>query len=178
VQKPKPAAAPVVPDIAQMDIRVGKIIECWVHPESTKLYCEKIDIGNGEIREIASGLQNFVPLETMQGAACVVLCNLKAKKLGGFPSHGMVLCGETPDKSAVELLTPPAGTVPGDLITFAGQGRDPPVQLPPKDEKNPWFRVMPEMKVDADGVAVWKEFAFGTEKGNCTSATIRNGVIH
>lgn len=26
------------------------------HPDSEKLYCEKIDIGNGEIREIASGL--------------------------------------------------------------------------------------------------------------------------
>jgi len=50
----------------------------------------------------------------------VVLCNLKEKKLAGFPSHGMVLCGETPDKSAVELLTPPAGCVPGDLITIDG----------------------------------------------------------
>ena len=57
MQKPKPAAAPVVPDIAQMDIRVGKIVEVWKHPESDKLYCEKIDIGNGEIRQIASGLQ-------------------------------------------------------------------------------------------------------------------------
>lgn len=178
MQKPKPAAAPVVPDIAQMDIRVGKIVECWKHPDSDKLWCEKIDIGNGEIREIASGLQQFVPLATMQGATVVVLCNLKAKKLGGFPSHGMVLCAETPTKDAVELLTPPEGTVPGDLITFAGQGRDPPAQLPPKDEKNPWFRVMPEMLVDGNGLAKWKEFTFATEKGDCTAATIRNGVIH
>jgi tRNA-binding EMAP/Myf-like protein len=47
----------VIPDIEQMDMRVGKIMECWKHPDSQKLYCEKIDIGNGEIREIASGLQ-------------------------------------------------------------------------------------------------------------------------
>jgi aminoacyl tRNA synthase complex-interacting multifunctional protein 1 len=39
-----------------MDIRVGKIVEVWKHPDSTKLYCEKIDIGNGVIRQIASGL--------------------------------------------------------------------------------------------------------------------------
>ena len=86
----------------------------------------------------------------------VVLCNLKEKKLAGFPSHGMVLCGETPDKSAVELLTPPAGCVPGDLITIDGQGRSPPEQLPPKDDKNPWFKVQPDLNVDANGVAKWK----------------------
>ena len=103
-----------------MDIRVGKIVEVWKHPDSVKLYCEKIDIGNGEIRQIASGLQQFVPLETMEGAMVVVLVNLKEKKLAGFPSHGMVLCGETPDKSAVEMLSAPEGSVPGDVITIEG----------------------------------------------------------
>ncbi len=39
-----------------MDMRVGKIIEVWKNPNSDKLYNEKIDIGHGEIRCIASGL--------------------------------------------------------------------------------------------------------------------------
>jgi aminoacyl tRNA synthase complex-interacting multifunctional protein 1 len=39
-----------------MDIRVGKIVKVWKHPESEKLYCEEVDMGNGEIRKIASGL--------------------------------------------------------------------------------------------------------------------------
>jgi len=39
-----------------LDIRVGKIIEVWKNPASEKLYNEKIDLGNGEIRSIASGL--------------------------------------------------------------------------------------------------------------------------
>lgn len=161
-----------------MDIRVGKIVEVWKHPESTKLYCEKIDIGNGEIREIASGLQEFVPIEVMQGAMVVVICNLRARKLAGFSSHGMVLCGETPDKSAVELLTPPEGCVAGDLITFGDEGRDPPAQLHKEEKKNPWFRVSPDFLVDGEGIAKWKTIPFGTEKGPCRSATIRDGVIH
>ena len=45
-----------MPDLSQMDIRVGKIIHVEKNPESEKLYNEKIDIGNGDIREIASGL--------------------------------------------------------------------------------------------------------------------------
>ncbi len=56
----------------------------------------------------------------MENAMVVVLCNLKAKKLAGYESHGMVLCGETEDKSIVELINPPAGSVPGDLISFEG----------------------------------------------------------
>jgi len=39
-----------------MDIRVGKIVGVVKNPKSEKLYNELVDIGNGEIREIASGL--------------------------------------------------------------------------------------------------------------------------
>ena len=49
-----------------MDIRVGKIIKCWKHPDSVKLYCEEVDLGNGVVRKIASGLQQFIPLEGME----------------------------------------------------------------------------------------------------------------
>eukprot|EP01017_Pseudomicrothorax_dubius_P008064 TRINITY_DN12610_c0_g2_i2.p1 TRINITY_DN12610_c0_g2~~TRINITY_DN12610_c0_g2_i2.p1 ORF type:complete len:210 (+),score=76.23 TRINITY_DN12610_c0_g2_i2:49-678(+) len=68
-------------DYPKMDIRVGRIIECWKHPESDKLWCEKIDIGT-EIREIASGLQKFVPQDQMSGLV-LVLVNLKPRKLAG-----------------------------------------------------------------------------------------------
>mmetsp|Transcript_8687 Transcript_8687/g.10718 ORF Transcript_8687/g.10718 Transcript_8687/m.10718 type:complete len:163 (+) Transcript_8687:2838-3326(+) len=161
-----------------MDLRVGKIVEVWKHPESEKLYCEKIDIGNGEIRSIASGLQQFVPIEQMQDAHVVVICNLRQKKLGGFPSHGMVLCAETPDKSAVELIQPPAGSQAGDLISFEGQERDPPAALHKDDKKNPWFRVEPELLIDGEGIAKWNEFAMKTDKGLFKAASIRNGIIH
>ena len=56
----------------------------------------------------------------MTDALVVVLCNLKAKKLAGYESHGMVLCGETENKDVVELIDPPAGSQPGDLISFVG----------------------------------------------------------
>ena len=114
----------------------------------------------------------------MQDAYVVVICNLRQKKLAGYPSHGMVLCAETPDKSAVELIRPPAGSQAGDLITFADQERDPPAALHKDDKKNPWFRVQPALNIDADGVAKWNEFAMETEKGICKADSIRNGVIH
>ena len=74
------------------------------HPASENLYCEKINVG-GEVREIASGLQKFVPLEGMKGKV-LVMANLKPRPLAGFNSNGMVVCASTPDHTAVELIIP------------------------------------------------------------------------
>lgn len=75
----------------------------------------------------------------MKDQLVVVLCNLKAKKLAGYESHGMVICAETQDRLSAELLVPPAGSVPGDLISFEGFERKPPAALNAK--KNPWDNV-------------------------------------
>ena len=53
-------------DIGQMDIRVGKIVKVWKHPESEKLYCEEIELANGEIRKIASGLKGRVDINDLK----------------------------------------------------------------------------------------------------------------
>jgi tRNA-binding EMAP/Myf-like protein len=124
-----------------MDMRVGKILGVWVNTERDDLYNEKVDIGNGEIRNIASALHKYVPLEQMKDQLVVVLLNLKSRKIAGYDSHGMVLCAETPDKSVVELLIPPAGSVPGDIITFEGFERKPPAELPAKKKPTPWDNV-------------------------------------
>lgn len=87
-----------------MDFRVGKIIECVKNPDSDKIYMEKIDMGNNEIREISSGLQKHYTIEQMVGAMVVVICNLKARKVAGNMSAGMVMCAQLEDGSVVEFL--------------------------------------------------------------------------
>lgn len=112
----------------------------------------------------------------MKDQFVVVLCNLKPRSLADFMSNGMVMCGETENKSKVELLRPPAGSSPGDLISFEGFERQPPQVLPVK--KSPFETVAPKLKVNAEGVACFEEIPFRTQKGVVTSETIRNGVIH
>eukprot|EP00806_Schmidingerella_arcuata_P008290 Macronucleus_8638.p1 GENE.Macronucleus_8638~~Macronucleus_8638.p1 ORF type:complete len:116 (+),score=32.42 Macronucleus_8638:1-348(+) len=114
----------------------------------------------------------------MQNALVIVLCNLRPKKLAGAPSHGMVLCAETSaNKESVELLSPPAGSEPGDLITFEGQPRDPPALLHKDDKKNVWFKLAPDMKTNASKVANWQENAMTTPKGTVMAASIASGII-
>ncbi|MCO5591296.1 hypothetical protein L7F22_045277 [Adiantum nelumboides] len=59
------ASAP--PDLDALDIRVGKIIKAWKHPEADSLYVEEIDLAEPEgPRTICSGLVKYVPLEELQ----------------------------------------------------------------------------------------------------------------
>ena len=107
---------------SQCDIRVGKIIECTRHPESEKLYIEKIDLGEpeGRIRTIVSGLQPFVTMEDMLADKIIVFANMKPRKLAGIMSEGMVLCGQNDTHTEVELMRPPNGTPIGERVTLEG----------------------------------------------------------
>ena len=107
VDKPKDAheeLTATVDDFLQLDIRIGFIKECWKvpteciqHPSSENLYCEKIDVGD-EVREIASGLQKYVPIDQMTGPV-LVFANLKARKLADFMSNGMVMANSDKDRT-------------------------------------------------------------------------------
>ena len=62
------------------------------HPDADSLYLEKIDVGEAEPRQVVSGLVNFIPIEQMQGAELIVVCNMKPAKMRGILSQAMVLC--------------------------------------------------------------------------------------
>ena len=125
---PKQAAEPVselsveLDCFANCDLRVGKIVECEICPGSDKLYIEKIDLGEGKLREIGSGLRQFIPIEEMtrEGTLCVVFANLKPRKLAHIMSQGMVMCASNADHTQIEIIRPPAGAKVGERINIEG----------------------------------------------------------
>ena len=74
-------------DPSKLDIRVGTVIRCWNHPDSEKLLCEEIDIGEDTVRSIASGLRGHYTAEEVQGRKVLVLANLKERPMAGFKSQ-------------------------------------------------------------------------------------------
>ena len=114
---PAAAAAPAdeVPPFALLDVRVGKIVEAWEHPESDKLWCERIDVGEEEPRQICTGVRAYYPTaDQLEGRSVLVVCNLKEAKLAGVKSNGMVLCASNEDKSDVKFVDAPADSQPGE----------------------------------------------------------------
>ena len=142
-------------DVSALDIRVGKIVKAWHHPDSDKLFCEEIDLGEEAPRQIASGLRAFYKTEDLEGRRVVVLCNLKSRKLAGFPSHGMVLCASNADHTAVECMEPPEDAEIGQRIMFEGYEGEP--EPDNKIAKKKIFeKLAPDLKTDANGICVWK----------------------
>ncbi|CAM9177524.1 unnamed protein product, partial [Ectocarpus sp. 8 AP-2014] len=122
---PAAAAAAAEGDPSKLDVRVGTIVKAWEHPDSEKLFCEEIDLGEGANRNIASGLRAFYTLEEMQGRRVIVLANLKPRNIGGFKSNGMVLCASSEDHSVVKIVEPPPGAAIGARVTVSGTEGEP-----------------------------------------------------
>ena len=50
-----------------LDIRVGRILKAWRHPEAESLYVEEVDVGEPDgPRTICSGLVKFLTVEDLQ----------------------------------------------------------------------------------------------------------------
>lgn len=163
------AEAPI--DVGRLDMRIGKIVEVQKHPDAGSLYLEKIDCGEPQPRTVVSGLVKFVPIEEMQNRIVVVLCNLKPAKMRGVTSEAMVMCASTPEK--VEVLTPPPGSVPGDLVHCEGYERRPDAQMNPK--KKIFETVAPDLHTNGELVACYKDGAlYVPGKGEIHSTTLKN----
>merc|ERR1719478_531458 len=148
-----------------LDVRVGKIVEAWEHPDSDKLWCEKIDVGEEEPREIASGLRAYYPTaDDMTGRSVIVVCNLKAAKLAGFASNGMVLCASSEDKSTVKFVEPPADAKPGERVTAEGMVEEPAGAN--AEKKKLMEGAAAELRA-VDGVACYRNVPLSVAAGQC-----------
>lgn len=161
-------------NVSALDIRVGKIVKAWEHESSDKLFCEEVDVGEEKPRLIASGLRAFYKLDEMQNRSVLVLCNLKARSLGGFPSHGMVLCASNDDHTAVEFAAPPEGAKIGERVCFEGFDGHPEAEN--KVAKKKIFEALaPDLKTDGNGNVVWRGAKGSTSAGVCKAV---NGMAN
>lgn len=160
------------PPVAALDIRVGRILKVWEHEEADKLYCEEIDVGEEEPRQIASGLKPYLKAEDIEGRLCLVLCNLKQRKLVGFPSHGMVLCASNSDHTEVRLVAPPADAVIGERVTipdFDFEEDGTPFAENKIGKKKVFEKLAPFLVTNKYGVPEFLGRPFMTSGGVCTS---------
>eukprot|EP00607_Mallomonas_marina_P007637 CAMPEP_0182422976 /NCGR_PEP_ID=MMETSP1167-20130531/8848_1 /TAXON_ID=2988 /ORGANISM="Mallomonas Sp, Strain CCMP3275" /LENGTH=307 /DNA_ID=CAMNT_0024601519 /DNA_START=248 /DNA_END=1171 /DNA_ORIENTATION=+ len=152
------------PSPALLDIRVGLVVRAWDHPESEKLVCEEIDVGEATNRQIASGIRPFYQSSEVQGRRVLVLANLKDRSLAGFKSQGMVLAASSPDHSQVRLLEAPAEAAPGDRVVYPalgegqgeGQGEGEPATASQMAKKKIWEKLCTEFRTDASGTVCFR----------------------
>ncbi|KAJ3157087.1 hypothetical protein HDU89_002497 [Geranomyces variabilis] len=118
--------------ITRLHLRVGRILAVEPHPAADKLFIETIDIGKkkesadeqGAVAQtpepvtIVSGLRPYYEAQELENRDVVVAVNMKPTNFRGVRSAGMLLAAYKDD--VVEVLEPPLGSAPGDLVFVAG----------------------------------------------------------
>lgn len=78
-------------DFEKIEIKVGKIVSAEKVEKADKLLKFSVDLGNGDVRTILSGVaQHYLP-EQMNGKQVLVVTNLKPRTIRGIESNGMIL---------------------------------------------------------------------------------------
>ncbi|WP_273401090.1 methionine--tRNA ligase [Traorella massiliensis] len=92
-------------DFSKLELKVGEVLSCEKHPKADRLLVSQIDCGNGDVRQIVSGIADHFTPEDMKGKKVIVVTNLKPAKLRGVESQGMILVGETSDNEKLALAS-------------------------------------------------------------------------
>lgn len=114
-KKPKQPETPAeieFDDFAKVDLRIAKVIEANHVEGADKLLQLKLDLGNGETRQVFSGIKSHYQPEDLMGKNVMFVYNLKPRKMRFGMSEGMVLAaGEGKDLWVLEGDSNiPAGT--------------------------------------------------------------------
>ena len=118
---PPPGGEPIAPEIkvgdfAKIDLRIAKIVECSAVEGSTKLLRLTLDVGEGRMRNVFSGIQSACEPAQLVGKFTVMVANLAPRKMKFGISEGMVLVASHADEKAepgLYILEPWPGAQPG-----------------------------------------------------------------
>lgn len=98
-----------IDDFKKVELRVAKVISAEPVPKADKLLKLTVDLGT-EQREVVSGIaKNYTPDELV-GKTVILVANLKAAKIRGVVSHGMILAASAGDDLKLLTVDMPAGT--------------------------------------------------------------------
>lgn len=108
----KPAIT--IDDFGKVDLRVGIVVAAASVPKAKKLLQLTVDLGEGKLRTIVSGIaEAFVP-EQLVGQRVVVVANLQPATIRGISSEGMILAAG--DNRILGLASVPESVAPGASV--------------------------------------------------------------
>ncbi|KAF6168683.1 hypothetical protein GIB67_026569 [Kingdonia uniflora] len=160
--------------VSLLNIQVGLIRKAYKHPSADSLLVEEIELGDGNVRQVVSGLAKFCSPDELTNRKVALITNVKPGKLRDVMSSGLVLCASNEDHTVVEPLLPPEGAEPGERVLFSGHDGKPEDVLNPK--KKQLDKITPYLYTDENGIATFKGIPFMTSAGPCTSS-IRKASI-
>ncbi len=108
-----------IDDFAKVDLRIAQITNCEQVEGSDKLLRLTLDVGEGRMRNVFSGIKSAYKPEDLVGKLTVLVANLAPRKMKFGVSEGMVLAASAADEKAdpgIYILEPWPGAKAGMRI--------------------------------------------------------------
>ena len=108
-----------IDDFVKIDLRVAQIVDCALVEGSDKLLRLTLDVGEGRLRNVFSGIKSAYQPEQLKGKLTVLVANLAPRKMKFGVSEGMVLAASAKDEKTdpgLYILEPWPGAKPGMRI--------------------------------------------------------------
>jgi len=105
-----------IDDFAKIDLRIAKIVNCEAVEGSTKLLRLTLDVGEGKMRNVFSGIASAYQPAQLVGKLTVMVANLAPRKMKFGVSEGMMLAASHGDEKAnpgIYVMEPWPGATPG-----------------------------------------------------------------
>ena len=109
-----------IKDFIKLDLRVAKIVECTEVEGSDKLLRLMLDVDEGRLRQVFSGIKSAYQPQDLVGKLTVLVANLAPRKMRFGVSEGMVLAASHADEKnnpGLYILEPNSGATPGMRIS-------------------------------------------------------------
>jgi methionyl-tRNA synthetase len=117
----EPLAAEIkIDDFVKVDLRIARIVNCEHVDGSDKLLRLTLDVGEGRLRNVFSGIKSSYQPEELVGKLTVMVANLAPRKMKFGISEGMVLAASAADDKAnpgIYVLNPWPGAEPGMRVS-------------------------------------------------------------
>lgn len=87
-----------IDEFKKIEIKLGKVLTAQRVPETDKLICLTVDVGEETPRQIVSGIAAYVEdPQTLVGKTLPFVTNLAPRMLKGLESNGMLLAAHSDD---------------------------------------------------------------------------------
>lgn len=103
-----------IDDFAKIEIKIALVKDCQRVEGSEKLLKFMLELENGELRQVLSGIAKFYEPQSLIGKQVCLLSNLKKAKIFGYESDGMILSAKSKDK--LVLISPEQLVENGSIV--------------------------------------------------------------
>ena len=101
-------------DFKKMELKIATVKDVQDHPDADRLYVIKVEIAEGETKQIVAGIKNHYSKEELLDKQVVIVNNLEPAILRGVESQGMILAAS--DENDLAVIVPEKKIICGSLV--------------------------------------------------------------